>query len=296
MMYRVLLLLSMTLLIGACSTELAIPLPFEGERLVIRAIFSAGDTVTVSVDHTYPPTGEYRFSEGVTNATIYLYEGTRRVDTLRRVTKNKYQADPGIRPVPGQTYWLRVEAPGYPTVESQPETIPAYPDIAGATLDKKDRYTLSVTVQDTPNTRNQYEIRLIGYYQRWETGINADNLSRPDAIDDNCGFRGNRNAFFYRDLCFENRSLTTRYGSDLTGTPQFEADSLRGTIKGNPVAERLVVRVRSVSEGYLNYYAYRSAEDIEQAFAQPASRYTNLKGGYGIVLAYAEKSVVLAVP
>ena len=280
----------------SCSRELAVPLPFEGPRLVILAVLSAGESITVTVDHTYPPTGETLFSAGVTNAKILLYENNLLVDTLRLLVKNQYVTKSTIRPAIGKIYRIKVEAPGYPSVESNEEMVPDFPVTRNVNVEKKDKYTLSVTIQDTPNARNQYEIRFISYYKKWETAVNLDNLSRPDAITDNCGFRGNQNAFYYRDLCFDNSSLTTNYGSSLEGTPRFEVDSLYRTIKGNPLAERVVVRVRSVSESYLKYYQYQSSQDIEQAFQQPASRFTNLKGGYGIMLLYAEKSVSLAVP
>ncbi|MBO0948623.1 DUF4249 domain-containing protein [Fibrella forsythiae] len=297
-----LLLFTFAGLLFSCSRDLGIELPHEGNRLVIMAVLSADDSVKVLMDHTYPPTGEQLFDEGVTNARVLLYENDRLLDTLQRITKNRYAAKGTIRPVIGKAYRVRVEAPGYPPVESQPETIPPFPDLKTAVIEKKGgEYEVTVAIQDAPAVINQYELRLVSYYKEWETAINLRNLLRPDDVSDNCSFRGNLNTFYYRDICFENGLLTTRYGSSLRGTPQgrppIPPDSL--FIKGNeanPVADRAIVRLRTVNESYLNYYRYSPFADISQAFVIPTSRYSNVVGGYGIVLSYAERVVVLAVP
>ena len=277
------------LMIWGCATELNITLPYEGKQLVLYCILSPDKVASAQIDRTYPPTGDVLYEPPIKTAVIEILENDKVVETLKYTSGNAYESPRRFRPVAGRSYKIRASASGFPTVESDAETIPLSPQIVGSSVEKTNNNRISVEIKDYPNQTNQYSIQIAGTYEGKQVAINVLNLSRPDAISDNCGFRGNLNSFYYRDVCFDGTTLKTSYNSNLFGTVQ--VPDLNGRyISKNP--DQIQIIVRNVSATYFNYYKFYPPEDIELAFKQPSSRLYNLKGGYGLFAVYNEKVVV----
>lgn len=283
--------LLLLLLLGGCTTNIDISLPYEGKKLVLYCLLSPDRIVSARLDQTYPPTGKFLFVPPIGNATVQLLENQQVIETLAHAGDGMYVSAKKYQPVANRNYQIKVSAAGFPDLESDTETIPLPPQVVSSSFEKPSEYRLSVEIQDYKNQIDQYSIQITGTYTGKVIAINTSNLSRPDGISDNCGFRGNSNSFYYRDVCFEGKTLKTSYSSTLFGTVQ-GLSSEESRKLGNKQADQAQIRVRNVSNAYFEYYKFYPPEDIDLAFKQPASRVYNLKGGYGLFASYNEQVVL----
>ncbi len=289
------LMLMLLLGIMSCRQDIGVQLPFDGPRLVVISLLSPDKPFSARVEPTYPPTGKTVFDTAFARAVVTVYQNNRPIDTLQYRRGNLYESGRGLKPQTGQTYRLRITAPGFPDAESRDEVVPPAPRGSRATIEKPENYVITGALDDIPNQVNQYSIQLTGLYQGMRVPASTNNLSRPDEIRDNCGFRGNHETFFYRDACFTNQQLTARFGSSLVGTAQELLSDKEPFVSPNRLSDKVLVQTRTITDSYWQYYRYVSSDGIEQAFAQPATRYTNLRGGCGIVAAYHEQATLLNV-
>lgn len=281
----------------SCRTDPSIELPFEGSRFVVKALLSPDRPFSARVDHTYPPTGDILFDTTFSNATVVIYENNQLVDTLQYKHNNTYESRRGLKPRAGFSYRLQLTAPGFPDAESQDEIVPSVPTIGKVVLDKIDDYVVSLDLQNTTGQPNQYNIRLTGLYKGRRVELFVEDLLRPDGIVDNCGFRRDNETFFYRDACAVNRQLSIQFSSSLNGiVTDFFYQSGYEYEDPTRQSDQAHLQIRNVTNSYWNYYrTLPNDEGIEQAFLQPTTRYSNVKGGYGIVSAYNERIILLNV-
>lgn len=276
------------LLLWGCTTPLDVVLPFEGKKLVVWCILSPDKTVSVRIDRTYPPTGELLYEASITNATIELIENDKVIETLKYASEGVYISPKQYKPIAGHGYKIRARANGFPDVESDLEIVPLSPQVTGSSFTKKEINRITIGLQDYKDQINQYSIQIMGTYKGKPVNINAENLSRPDDINDNCGFRGNLNTFFYQDVCFDGTILKTSYAANLFGTVQVL--NSEGKFE-NKECDQVQLLVRNVSASYFNFYKTTPPEDIDLAFKQPISKLYNLKGGYGLFAAYHQQTI-----
>ena len=147
-MIRIVLLMVMLVAACSCSRDLGVVLPYERSKLVVTAIFSAGESVTVTVDHTYPPTGESLYDDGVLNAQVLIYENGQIADTLYPLQENKYTSKRNFRPVVGRSYRVSVNAPNYPSLASDTEIMPGFPNLTKTNIILANPYRIETTIQD----------------------------------------------------------------------------------------------------------------------------------------------------
>jgi hypothetical protein len=275
------------LILGSCTTELNVELPFEGKKLVLWCVLSPDRVVSARVDHTYPPTGEFLYDAPITNANVELIENDKIIETLKYASDGIYLSAKQYKPVAGRSYKIRAKASGFPELESDIETIPLLPQVVSSGFEKQKNNQITVEIQDYKNQANQYSIQIIGTYGGKGVSINVTNLSRPDAISDNCGFRGNLNSFYYQDICFDGSTLKTNYSANLFGTVQ---ELINGKLE-NKECDQIQILVKNISNSYFNFYKTIPPEDIDLAFKQPISKLYNLKGGYGLFASYNQRTL-----
>ena len=287
---RTLFFLNCCLLCG-CSQNIDITLPYEGKKLVMLCILSPDRVLSAQIDQTYPPTGNIIFKT-VSNAVIEVYENDKLIELLTHTKNGIYESAKRLRPKIGYTYKIKARATGFPDLESDGAMIPLTPQVKNATFTRINGNILSLKIEDYPNQENQYSIQVLGTYQGNRVATNASNLSRPDGISDNCGFRGNQNNFYYRDVCFDGNVLEASYSTTLYGTVQIV--NSKGNYE-NKDCDQVFLIIRNVGKAYFDYYKFYPPEDIELAFREPVSRFYNLKGGYGLFSVYTEVSIPFLV-
>lgn len=277
------------LVFWGCTTPLDVDLPFEGKKLVVWCILSPDKIISARVDRTYPPTGELLYDAPITNAIIELIENDKVIETLKYVSDGVYTSPRQYKPIAGHGYKIRARASGFPDVESDMEMVPLSPQVTGSSFIKKENNRITIDLQDYKGQINQYSIQITGTYTGKAVSISVENLSRPDAINDNCGFRGTTsNTFFYQDVCFDGALLKTTYSAKLFGTVQVL--NSEGKFE-NKECDQIQIFIRNVSASYFNFYKTTPPEDIDLAFKQPISKLYNLKGGYGLLASYNQRTI-----
>lgn len=256
---------------------------------MVWCILSPDKAVSARIDRTYPPTGELLYDAPITNATIELIENDKVIETLKYASDGIYTSPKQYKPIAGHGYKIRARANGFPDVESDLEIVPLFLQVTGSSFTKKENNRITIDLQDYKGQTNQYNIQITGTYTGKPVDISVENLSRPDEINDNCGFRGAApNTFFYPDVCFDGTVLKTSYSANLFGTVQ--ALNSDGKFE-NKECDQVQLLVRNVSASYFNFYKTTPPEDIDLAFKQPISKLYNLKGGYGLFASYNQRTI-----
>ncbi|WP_019991224.1 DUF4249 domain-containing protein [Rudanella lutea] len=286
-------------ILSGCTKELGFDLPYDGDKLVLYGVLSPDSVVSLRVSRTYPPTGRYNYGRWVTNARVQLYEDSLLVEELSHLANGRYVSPSNFTPQPGRSYYFTVSSSGMPDSYSLPEQVPERIKIgqyafaepieaqvnAGVTARKLDcRFT------DSPATTDYYAVRLSGYSRGFFVAINSFGLDRPDEYGDGCGFRsaGQLNEYNLSDVCFSGQPTTVRVGVELEGPVQ--PGGLRGKL------DQLRVSLIRANRGYFEYNrTFNANEGFLQAFQPPQVRYSNVKGGYGIILSYSSDTVTIRI-
>lgn len=278
-----------------CTKELGFDLPYEGDRLVLYGILSPDSVATLLVSRTYPPTGRYLYGRWVTSATVRLYEDSVFIDELRHQKDGRYVST--FKPKAGKSYHYTVFSSEYGEAVSQPERIPnplaiqSYEfseSIAALVNPGKPARKLICHFTDDPTTTDFYALQLAGFQQGSPVALNSFGLDRPDDYGDGCGFKsqGQLNQYNLSDVCFSGQSTAARVGVELEGPVQPSGRNVE--------VDKLTLTLVRSNRGYYEYQrTFNASEGFLQAFQPPQVRYSNVKGGYGIILAYSTASVAI---
>ncbi len=283
--------------VTACTKDLGRDLPFNGPDLVLYGVLSPDSVVTLQVRQTYPPTGRYVYEKGVQTALVYLYEDSVRIEQLRHQQEGQYGSARNTKPQVGKSYYYVVSSPGYPDAYSLPERIPGPVKISDVVFDEAISAPLNsgvparklvCTFTDPATPNDYYSIDIAGYSDEKEVAVNSVGLDRPDEFEDGCGFRSNgqSNGYNLSDICFNGQTTTVRVGVELEGPTR--PTGIRGKVT------KILLRLHRTNRGYFEYNrTFNIGEGLLQAFQAPQVRYSNVRGGYGIILAYNSDTVTI---
>jgi len=301
-MFRNVLLMTGLVVLMACEKPLGIDLPYSGDKLVLFGVLSPRKIVSLQLSKTVPATGKHVFGDGVTHATVALYEDGTFVENLIHTSKGIYVSPTNYKPEIHKKYHVRVVAEGFPSVETSPETIPDTLNSIQYQFDKtitsaldEDLPTrwLSLTFKDVNGGTGFYNLGVSGLYRKKEVSIQTFDIDRPEGIEDLCVSRGNYNNYFVRNVCFQYTSFTMNIGVGTTGFLQADDPDNPATTNERKCDE-ILVTLRHISPTYYQYQkSYYEPEGLLQAFSPPMIRYSNVKGGYGIVMAASEQVIRL---
>lgn len=281
----------------ACTKDLGIDLPYEGDRLVVYGVLSPDSVATLRVSQTYPTTGRYVYGRWVVTADVRLYEDSALVEQLRHQYDGRYVSVNNFKPQPGRFYHYTVSNAGFPPLQSLPERVPEPIQIDGYQFDEsipaavnpgKPARRLVCQFRDAKQSSDYYAVKILGYSQDQRVAVNSFGLDRPDEFEDGCGFRGygQSNEYNLSDVCFNGQATTVRVGVELEGPVQPSGS--------NGKVDRVVLTLRRANRGYFEYNrTFNANEGFLLAFQPPQVRYSNVKGGYGIILAYSKDEVVI---
>lgn len=300
-------LLLAALLLGGCETVVDVEPPEHERQLVVNGLYQAGTPWVVEVTTSV---GLLEIDEPatVTNASVVLWHDDRPLDTLR------YRPVPDDQPyyyggnadghyhsdaaaAPGQTYTLRVSAPGFDPVEATS----VVPDRPAATFDVRTRLAppdpnyppeyrptlaeVDIHLDDPAGERNYYalsvmtEQRYAGadsteFVTEWLMGFHfSDPLLEDDLFDEDL-LDGDGSTYRWGRLYFSDRNIDGR------------RHTLHVTTTLDPGAEdrRSVVVLEALSPDIYEYERtrdrYREADG--NPFAEPVEVHSNMSNGFGI--------------
>ena len=296
--HRLLLVLLAATLAAGCETVVDVPPPEHTPQLVVQSFF-AGDSIwSARVTHTVPYLSEER-PGFVDDATVEVWEGGRPLVTPTRVDSGTYVAI-GPVPDPERPYTLRVEAPGYPSVEGT-DRLPAAPPVAAlrdTTLmpsgpDALRRLTrVRLTLDDAPGP-DYYGLMVVQalWRERRSTGereplppslftfLSSEPVLGEGELDFLDTDQSRYRHAFFTDGLFDGTTYTLDF--DLVyGAPDPEAEVV--------VRRAFAVVVLTVSEDFYRYWqtSDRQERTNENPFAEPLRVHSNLEGGFGIFAGY----------
>lgn len=278
------------LAVGCKERALDYQLPYEGDRLVLFSQTRAGDTLKIEIQKSYPPTGQYSYINGITNATVTLFDEKGYVETLRHMRDGIYTSATGRVWEENKSYRIEAEAPGFPKAITDFDTMPTAPKILnyefGKDIDSKSNAgipskELIMTIQDNDDTvPNYYMIVVKRMVGKDKFGVNAFDLSKPSEFEDPCEFRYFA-TFVLSDICKVNGIITFKKGIELQYPFNLDIDK--------NARDKIVVSTRQISKSYYEFCkTYYNEDDLIVAFKPPYARYSNVTGGYGIFAAYNE--------
>ncbi|WP_208493121.1 DUF4249 domain-containing protein [Spirosoma utsteinense] len=281
----------------ACTKDLGVDLPYEGDRLVVYGVLSPDSVATLRVSRTYPTTGRYQYGRWVLTAVVRLYEDSVLVEQLRHQSDGRYVSARKFKPQPGRFYHYTITNAGFPDVQSLPERVPEPIRIDRYQFDESIPAALNPGLParklicqftDAKQPSDYYAMQVLGYNNSLRVAINTFGLDRPDEFEDGCGFRGwgRFDEYNLSDICFNGQTSTVRVGVELEGTIQ-----PRGP---NGKVDKVVLTLRRANRGYYEYNrTFNVNEGFLLAFQPPQVRYSNVRGGYGIILAYSKDEVTI---
>lgn len=289
---------------AGCSKELSMKLPKESSKLVLNCLLIAGEPIVAQVSHTAPViSGEVMY---INHAAVELWEGDKYIKQMIYSKDGEYTSN--VAAQAGKSYTLKVTVSGYEQVEGT-DSVPlsvdiidaksgwgAHPYIQAGEVQYYDDYSL--VFKDDPLHENYYELVFLGQ-QRYSDStylIGVASICRiPDPVIEAEGLIN----FFPESYGFSDQqnngkefSIEMSFSGGVSSL--FTQPLINGT-DGNYTI------LRSTSNNYYNFkkswYVHRynqqySSSIVEMIYegltGDPVPLYTNIKNGYGIVVAYSQ--------
>lgn len=246
---------------------------YDGNKLVVNGIIEANIGVTVALSQSQSPSGIIPLQGfNIKNGRVWLYQNDTLVAEMTRNSKGKYIIH-NFKPQSGKAYHIKAIADDLDTVESHLVIMPQAPTINSFVLKKDNSYAMnqgysgaffSVNLQDISNDKNYYLLN--GYVQ-----INSDSIhyfvSYVPHDYESCEFNGGGIVSF-TDKCFNGKSFILDYITEHTN---------KGVWK---------VQLSSIDKNFFTYlHNVEQPTGLERAFAEPKLTVSNIKNGYGILVA-----------
>jgi hypothetical protein len=266
--YVLVLMGTLVLVAWGCERSINFPLPYEGDRLVVNALFNPDTVMEVEVSQTVPALTDT--IPMITNASVRVYADDSLLAGFVQIRPGTYQSVEGVRPRLGVAYRLEISADGFDPVFSEPVTLLAAASFGQVRLDANEyvgnpSYHRLRMCRDTgvgPFLSYQLELYRDSNLQEREV------TSLPDLDTASSAFTpGSRlfddQSFGQATSCFYRK---VGVGSQL-----------------DPI-DTVYIRLASVSDSYYRYQAQRATRPsgLGAVFSRPDSLITNLRGGYGI--------------
>lgn len=272
------------------ETELGKDLPYEGDRLVLYSELSPDKAVTLRLNQTYPPTGKFTVKQNLADATVQLFENGAFKEQLTYLDSGNYTAK--SKPRVGFSYSFQVSSMGFPNASTQPVTVPQIVTNAKAVLSKDSIAStnlgniarrLAIEWEDIESVPNDYLVIIEGRYQGQYLSISGFNIGKDSEVEDGCSFARRLQRYIFRDICFPSQRFNISFGVETRGFLQ-DRNLPPGAARKD--VDEYRVSIANVSNSYFRFLQDElQPTDALLAFQLPKSRFSNVKNGYGIVLA-----------
>ncbi len=294
--YKYFILLCLSILFCACKkTNLGIILPYEDKKLVVYSELSPDKNIGLYLNRTYPPTGDIKVLAGLSGAKITLFEDGISKGQLSYIDSGNYTIP--IKPVAGKSYFFKISLDGYSTTVSEGVEIPkAVTEIKitfGETLYNTSSYyenirRCGVEWKDNNSQKdNSYLVSIDGLYKNVDVYNYVESIGSQADVENGCSFSTIQNGFLYRGLCYDTQAVKVELGVSSSGILQQNIIATNEKVGQSVKVELYRVFIRAVSDSYYQYLRTETEPlGILKAFSIPQTRYSNIKNGYGIVVAH----------
>lgn len=296
-MKKICVLLSLLFLNSCREREMAIKLPYEGDKMVVYAIFSPIDTVKVLVSKTYPPSTKIIYGEGIKDADVSLYENSVMKEKLVYNEKGYYTSAEHFKPKAGFSYSLKINSPTLPSITTNEEVIPDIPIVESYQFNEKMESNLNkgspakklfLTLKDNTSNADFFSVELYGLWNIYRSALNSFFIDQASGTDSPCFF-GYSGKQIMSDICFQGGTFQFKRGYELNPVLIVNDGWVRKDL------DKVEAQIRTVTKSYYEFARTQyTVTQLEQAFSPPYPRYSNIKGGYGIFAAYNE--IILELP
>lgn len=267
--------IAIVLFLASCETFIEIELPTEAVQVTVNSVLNADSTVTVNLTKSRASGTQGSVYEKIPNAEVSFYKNSKKLAQLQYVGSGNYRLT-GLTPgEPGALYGVKVNVPGFNTVEAD-DIMLKKPLISGITTPTyvnsdflvKD-FKISVTVDDTPED-NFYLIRafLISPTSKGIVYMQVNNnLGQFSPIE-------NREISLFTDKLFNGKSLKL----------ELEISSL--LVSKGP--HSILIELANISRAYYDYeFTVKKQLGNDPIFGQEYLPVTNnIKNGLGIFASY----------
>lgn len=286
---KMLLLLSILLILGACEKSFNISIPDYSNKPVLNLLMNK-DSVMIARVALSTRLGDRKDTNELKDAVVNLFENGIFKERLspyilsgRVYYRSKSVAKTGV------TYRISAAVPGYEEVSGSdivPDTVDPGPiRMTVSRIDQwRNRAVINIQLHDDPAVQNYYRIRL---YQvlNW-VGANGDTvrLKLPQYFES--GEMGlplleddTHPEFYTTDALFNGRNLVVTLKADVQ-------DNLK----------TMIVEVSSLTYHSYNYLnsAYQAQEKNEDGLSEKVIVYNNILNGFGIVGGVAQREYELS--
>ena len=276
-----------------CTQEVDLDLPAPPDRLVVNALFTADEPLTVAVSQTHSPLR--RTPPRVENAHVRLQSAAGE-EVLHDEGDGTYTTAQPL--AAGETYRLLVSAPGLAAVSAQgyvPRPMPRpdltpFVDSVGVDAEGNFFSQFQLRFADDASTADFYEVGLRTLFQ-WEgTGQDNWNWLRQPFTEAPFVLAEGLGDYFPETLLFSDRAFN---GQTCTLMVHYQPITVDPDY-------RLIVSFRRVSA---DYYAFRRSLYIHivgeetgfwEGVGDPVPMFTNVEGGYGIFAGYWQHTDTLS--
>ena len=312
--FRLSILASLALVLPGCIDQISADLPAPPNVLVVNSILTPDSVFRVQVSRVTSTVDSA--SRLLSSARVYLLAPGRGAELLRNQGRGLYTSP--TRPSSGVPFTLRAEADGYPPATAT-DTIPAAVPIREAWhsyptgTDRNNEWlgTIVVRFDDPAQTANFYELTA---YQRQSRGPGRGYLQSQNFELDargNAALAAEGDAEFlpqslvFSDRLFNGQAFELR-ASFMPWARQAGSGTVNGVPFGPRVSGEVYVELRAVSRAYYQYrkswtrHFYNQGTkgpggDLNQLLflGDPTRIYSNVAGGYGIVVGHAQTVQIL---
>jgi hypothetical protein len=271
----------------SCIKKVTIQLPTFEKRLVVHGHIAAGELFNVTIAQTT----RTRSHPYVNDALVLLYEHGVLKDTLRYDSAARKYISAKVIAETGKPYTLKVEAPGFPSVEAT-ATGPSLPALQSINHTRKARQNengedlddVEFTFRDPQEVRNFYFTRLhpanggtkFPCIYSLDPVIEREKSLLP--VDENQCI--DPEYVIYTDKSFDGQLKTITLSSFSSG---FSINQVPGPIL------RPYIKRYAVDSAYYTYFKFTSfifSSEIPPIFTENTEKKGNITNGYGIFSIY----------
>ena len=279
----------------ACTTVVDFDIPLDKPKVVVNSLFSPDSVwrIQISRSNTILANSAGSYFLPVTDAIVLLLDQDNQLlETFTGFSDQffTYSYSGKSKPMPGQTYHLRVSINDEPDIRVV-NTVPTQVPITSIEIDSSgvmdgEPIKMHVSFKDPVMDKNYYTVKIIEdavyfvnndsvrltqeiYFEVIDQSLGNDERGQEKLINDN-RFNG-------KDYTF-NLKLYRRYSYGVQASEQHTR-----------------VLLLNVSEEYYKYFSTKNLQDYTNGdpFAQPVQVFTNVENGLGIFAAYSSSVIEL---
>ncbi|WKN44088.1 DUF4249 family protein [Tunicatimonas pelagia] len=277
---RLLIFFWLTVLGGfnACTDTVEIEFPEHQPHPVINAFFTPDSVWKVDITTSKSLRWEESY-DTIRNATIEIFEGEQRVDSLLYQGGSTYRSGRGHRPEEGKEYTLRFSAPGYANCTAT-DRVPTLPKMDLLRID-------TVAANSLFYISGEKIVVTIRIDDRLEPNYYYTYIFDKD--DGDLSFQNSYHSPPINYIEFGSRSVFSDQAfNGIEYSLSFDYENFRD--------ETTFINIGIVSEDY-----FRFAQDYEkhlydqlEFLATPEDVYSNIEGGFGIFAGYYSLTFVVS--